>query len=61
MSIKCVLYKTFFVFDKNLMKLGEVVVWIEYFNITKFFQILMKNQKVLYLSLLKDGPSIKGR
>ena len=31
------------------MKLGEVVVLIEYYNITKFYQILMKNKKKLYV------------
>ena len=43
------------------MKLGEVVVHIEYYNINKVFKILMKNKKVLYITHLSDGPSISGR
>ena len=43
----------------NLMKLGEVVVQMEYYNITKSYQILMKNEKVLYIKHLRDGPSVK--
>ena len=30
------------------MKLGEVIVHIEYYNINKFYQILMKNKKGSY-------------
>ena len=41
------------------MKLGEVVVQMEYYNITKSYQILMKNKKVLYIKHLRDGPSVK--
>ena len=51
------LYKTIFVFQQNLLKLGEVVAH----NIIKFYQILMKNKKVLYITHLPDGLSIKGR
>ena len=40
------------------MKLGEVVVHIEYYNFTKFHYILMKKIIVLYQSHLTDGPSI---
>ena len=43
------------------MKLGEVVVHMEYYNITKFYQILMKNKNVLYITHLTDGPAVKGR
>ena len=51
---------TFFLFlIRNLMKLGEVVVQMEYYNITKSYQILMKNEKVLYIKHLRDGPSVK--
>ena len=60
-SIKCVLHKTFFVFQQNLMKLGEVVRHIECYKIRKFYQILKKNKKVLCRTHLMDGPSIKGR
>ena len=45
------------------MKLDEVVVQMEYYNITKFYQILMKNKKVLYIThltaSLTDSQSIK--
>ena len=61
-SIKCVLCKTLILFHQNLMKLGEVVVHMEYYNNTKFYQILMKNQNVLYIThLVTDGPAVKGR
>ena len=40
------------------MKLGEVVVHIEYY---KFHYILMKKIIVLYQTLLMDGPSVRGR
>ena len=30
LHLMCVLYKNFFVFNQNLMKLGEVVVLLEY-------------------------------
>ena len=43
------------------MKLGEVVVHIEYYNFTKFHYILMKKIIVLYQTHLTDGPSIRGR
>ena len=42
------------------MKFDEVVVQSDYYNITKFYQILMKNKKVLYITHLTDGPSVKG-
>ena len=38
------------------MKLGEVVVHIEYYNFTKFHYILMKKIIVLYQTHLTDGP-----
>ena len=39
------LYKTFFVFHQNLMKLDdEVLVHIKHYNITKFQKIQMKNK-----------------
>ena len=38
------------------MKLGEVVVHIEYYNFTKFHYII-----VLYQTHLMDGPSVRGR
>ena len=47
-SVKCVLYKTFLFFHQNLMKLGEVLVYvvhIEYYSIKKFYQILIENKK----------------
>ena len=53
--------KNFSVFLLNTMKMDEVVVQSEYYNITKFYQILMKNKKVLYITHLTDGPSVKGR
>ena len=34
------------------MKFDEVVVQSDYYNITKFYQILMKNKKVLYITHL---------
>ena len=43
------------------MKLGEIVVHIEYYNITKFYQGQMKNKKVWYIKHLTDDPSVKGR
>ena len=43
------------------MKLGEVVVHMEYSNINKFYQILMKNKNVLYITHLTDGLVVKGR
>ena len=43
------------------MKLGEVVVHIEYYNFTKFHHILMKKIIVLYQTHLMDVPSIRGR
>ena len=43
------------------MKLGEVVVHIEYYNFTKFHHILMKKIIVLYQTHLTDGPFIRGR
>ena len=43
------------------MKLGEVVVHIEYYNFAKFHYILMKKIIVLYQTYLTDGPSIRGR
>ena len=42
------------------MKLGEVVIHIEYYNFAKFHYILMK-KKVLYETHLTDGPSVRGR
>ena len=54
--------KNYYFFHQNLMKLGEVVVNIEYYNFTKFHYILM-NKKiiVLYQTHLTDGPSVRGR
>ena len=43
------------------MKLGKVVVHIEYYNFTKFHYILMKKIIVLYQTHLTDGPSVRGR
>ena len=43
------------------MKLGEVVVHIEYYSFTKFHYILMKKIIVLYQTHLTDGPSVRGR
>ena len=43
------------------MKPCEVVLHQEYYNTTKFYQILMKNKKILYVTHLTNGPSIKGR
>ena len=43
------------------MKLGEVVVHIEYYNFTKFHYILMKKIIVFYQTHLTDGPSVRGR
>ena len=43
------------------MKLGEVVVHIEYYNFTKFHHILMKKIIVLYQTHLMDVPSVRGR
>ena len=43
------------------MKLGEVVVRIEYYNFIKFHYIMMKKIIVLYQTHLTDGPSIRSR
>ena len=43
------------------MKLGEVVVNIEYNNFIKFHYILMKKVIVLYQTHLSDGLCIRGR
>ena len=43
------------------MKLGEVVVNIEYYNFTKFHYILMKKIIVFYQTHLTDGPSVRRR
>ena len=48
-SVKYFLYKTFFVFHQNLMKLGQVVAHMMYYK------------KVLYITHLMDGLSVKGR
>ena len=40
------------------MKLAEVVVHMKY--CIRFYQILMKNTKVLYIKRLTDGPPVKG-
>ena len=37
------------------MKLGEVVVHIEYYNFTKFHYILVKKIIILYQTHLTDG------
>ena len=42
--------KTFLFFHLILMKLGEVVVHIGYYNYTKFHQNRMKNKKVLLIA-----------
>ena len=60
-SVKCVPYKTFFVFHQNLMKLGEVLSYIDNYNFTNFHLIQMKNKKKDLITHLTDGPSIKGR
>ena len=38
-----------------------VQLHVKYYNINKFYLILMKNKKYLYITHLLDGPSIKGR
>ena len=43
------------------MKLGEVVVHIDYYNFIMFHYILMKKMIVLYQTHLMDGPSVRGR
>ena len=43
------------------MKLGEVVVNIEYYNFTKFHYSVMKKIIVFYQTNLTDGPSVRGR
>ena len=45
---------------QNLIKLCDAVVLYEYYNFSKFYQILMKNKKVIYRTLLTDGLSIIG-
>ena len=43
------------------MKLGEVLVYvvhIEYYSIKKFYQILMKNKKVVYRTHSTGGLSV---
>ena len=42
--------KTFFIFHPILMKLGEIVVHMDYYNFTKFQQNQMKNKKVLLIA-----------
>ena len=44
------LLKNFFVFDPNLMKLGEIVVHVDNYNFTTFHQNQMKNKKVLLIA-----------
>ena len=48
-SVKCVVYKTFFVFHQSLLKLGDVVLQHP------------QNKKVLCLTHLTDDLSVKGR
>ena len=45
------------------MKLSEVVLQILGIlqHHQKFYQILMKNKKVLYITHLSDGPLVKSR
>ena len=38
------------------MKFDEVVVQSDYYNITKFYQIVMKTKNILYTTHLTDGP-----
>ena len=54
-------YQSFFVFDKKLMKLGEVVVCIEYYNIIKFFKNSDETQNFFCITHLTDGSSVSGR
>ena len=51
----------FFVFHQNLLKCDEVVVHMKYYNITKYYQIIIKNKKVVYITHSTDGPSVDGR
>ena len=50
-----------YVFHQNVMKLREIVVHMECYNLTKFHYILMKNIIVFYRSHLTDGPSVRSR
>ena len=50
---RCVLYKTFLLF---IIKHSKLVAHMEY-----YYQILMKNQKVLNITHLMDDPSIENR
>ena len=44
-------YKTnFFVFHPMLMKLGEIVVYMDNYNFTKFLKIWWKTKKVLLIA-----------
>ena len=60
-SIKMCLIKNYYFFHHNLMKLGEVVVHIEYYNFTRFHHILMQKIIVLYQTHLKDVLSVRSR
>ena len=42
--------QNFFVFYLILMKLGEIVVHMDKYNFTKFYQNQMKNKKVLLIA-----------
>ena len=53
LSVKCVLFKTFFVFHLNSWKL--------YYNFTKFHWIWMKNKKVSLMIHLTAGPFVRDR
>ena len=57
-SVKCAISKKN-VFHPILMKFGEVVVPIVYYNYTKFHQCQMKNKKVLLIAHLTDDSSTK--
>ena len=41
------------------MQLGEIVVHMNNYNFTKFYQDQMKNKKVLLIARLTDVSSIK--
>ena len=57
-SVECVLYKPFFVFHQNLLKLCEVEVHMNYYNIIKLW---WKIKKSFIYNTFNDGPSVKGR
>ena len=47
------------IYDYGL-KIGEVLVHIDNYNLTNIFLIQIKTKKVFLMTHLTDGPSVKG-